>query len=235
MNSPRIVVNAPVTVREIPLTSLLPRPLIELAELAQQVKWEESNCSFTGVVKVVNNDGSCDVLYDEEVGGKPCMEKNVQAARIRPISATTPTTNLSEDENYWHDSDKEISIPKSAKKRGKRKISEVTEGEEGAHDARKNHANLITRLLQVRSSSRLATGQLKHILKQQYYVLNVRHQLNGGASEDFDEDSLQLTFVDTVALHDALTPQAGAAPSSLRIFTFKFNLCSLFTSPSSCG
>jgi hypothetical protein len=146
MNSLDVIVNAPVSVRRSPQKCF--QTLSQMTAL--QVEWEEASCSFTGVVKSVNADGSCDVLYDEQVGGKPCLEKNVEASRLH-LAAVAHHTNECEDEDHWHDSGEDSA--RSLRKRGKRKASRSAEVEydDGvAEDAN----NLATRLLQVRPSKK---------------------------------------------------------------------------------
>jgi len=45
------------------------------------VLWIETGCFFTGVIIKINKDGY-DVVYDEMVRGKQCIEKNIPPSRI---------------------------------------------------------------------------------------------------------------------------------------------------------
>lgn len=87
------------------------------------MSWEESGSTFAGVVQSVNTDGTYDILYNERVGDKACLEKKVQRKRIeaddgmdvdtkQPDNATQASQEdhkviVSDDaseSNYWHDS-----------------------------------------------------------------------------------------------------------------------------------
>ena len=50
------------------------------------MEWKESGSQFSGVIKAINKNGSFDVLYDEKVGGKACLEKQVVPSRIELTS-----------------------------------------------------------------------------------------------------------------------------------------------------
>lgn len=62
-----------------------------------QVEWKESGSQFSGVIKSVNENGTYDVLYDEKVGGKACVEKQVEPDRIEPPSAIPMDMHIIDD------------------------------------------------------------------------------------------------------------------------------------------
>eukprot|EP01032_Pedospumella_encystans_P028184 gene28184-31836_t len=87
-----------------------------------KVSWEESGSTFAGVVQSVNMDGTYDILYNEQVGGKACLEKKVERKRIetddgmdvdtkQPDNATQGpqedrkviVSDEGSESNYWHE------------------------------------------------------------------------------------------------------------------------------------
>jgi hypothetical protein len=167
-----------------------------------QVEWEEANNRFPGVVKSVNEDGSCDVLYYEQVGGKPCLERNVQSHRIE-ISQSPGSSGRGgdkDDEDYWEESDKS-----PTRKRG---MKDQTDGGEGHAGRRHNHGSVpdtfVHRLLQVREFR-------FHSLSDTLVLINKFLQaVNDGKNLADDASAHELCNVDIRTVHDALTPQLGA-------------------------
>jgi hypothetical protein len=150
-----------------------------------QVEWEETNNRFAGTVKSVNEDGSCDVLYNEQVGGKPCLERNVQAHRIE-ISQSPGSSGRGEDkddDDYWEESDKS-----SKRQSRKRNLKGLTDSD-GLAASRSN-------------TSSSADG----------FVHSLLQALMGGKSLADDATTHELNNMDVRTVHDALTPQLGITP-----------------------
>lgn len=71
--------------------------------------WPDSDDFFAGIVQAqktfVSASGvvhaeSYDVLYDELVGGQPCLEKNVSATRVFPAGTCVNVPHLREDSAF---------------------------------------------------------------------------------------------------------------------------------------
>ena len=56
------------------------------------VRWDETNKRFNATVEVIHDmPWSFDVLYDEKVRGKPCVEKKVSMERVLRFGSPSPT------------------------------------------------------------------------------------------------------------------------------------------------
>lgn len=91
--------------------------------ICKQVEWQESACSFTATVQSANPDGTYDVVYDEKVDGKSCIEKSVVKERIEQQQVPTVVSD------YWMDDEEmQEALPTVSPVRAK-KPKEPTEGD----------------------------------------------------------------------------------------------------------
>lgn len=133
------------------------------------MNWEESGSTFAGVVQSVNTDGTYDILYNEQVGGKACLEKKVERKRIETDDGMDVDTKqpdnvtqvpqedhkviVSDDgseSNYWHESTTESYKSVTDRSRIIAKLLQTTKvdladatGENLAIEALDNHEVLI--------------------------------------------------------------------------------------------
>ena len=56
------------------------------------VRWDETDKRFSATVEAIHDmPWSFDVLYDEKVRGKPCMEKKVSMDRVQRLGSPSPS------------------------------------------------------------------------------------------------------------------------------------------------
>lgn len=70
------------------------------------MEWQETASTFAASIQSVNLDGSYDVLYEERVDGKTCVEKFVARDRIEPQPHEIPIVS-----DYWLDEDEVLEAP----------------------------------------------------------------------------------------------------------------------------
>lgn len=168
----------------------------------------------------MNPDGTYDVVYDEKVDGKTCIEKSVTKERIEQQQIPTVVSD------YWMDDEAIQEAPSTvspARAKKPKQPAEETAMESDEEDLQAFHSapersKLISKLLSV--SKLFYQFIFKFLIGKTACVSQVRvvssNSEGSGTmeTEQSSTDSAELASLsnrDVVTLHDLLTPQKGAA------------------------